>query len=464
MAISVVMPNLGFIMTEGTVIEWLKKPGDLVSKGEPLLVIESEKANVEVESPGSGTLGPNLAPPGTTVPVATSIGYILEPGEEPAPELEFKIGEVVQVESSTRVVAQQPAAATSSGEQKEEETPGAERILASPSARRLAREHGVDLAKIEGTGPRGRIIDRDVLAFVEIQAQLEKESRVRVSPVAQKLASELGVDLTALQGTGPGGRVIVEDVRRASRTVVLPQPSPGPASEPVELTRIQRIAAERMSISFRTAPHFYLSIEVDMSQVVAMRDALGPTVEADAGARLSFSDILLLIVARALRQHPSLNAAFQENQIRRYQEINIALAVDTAHGLTVPVFHRADQMSLTEITRQRAELVEKAQNNRLTYDDLSHATFTVSNLGMFGVDVFSAIINPPQAAILAVGRIAKRPFVVDDALLVRPTMWLTLSVDHRAADGAIAARFLQTLVRYLEQPYQLLVGGSRLSE
>jgi len=233
-------------------------------------------------------------------------------------------------------------------------------------------------------------------------------------------------------------------------------PVPPPA-ESLELTSIQRITAERMSLSFRTAPHFYLSVEVDMSQAVAMRETLLPAVETRTGLRLSFSDILVCAVSRALRQHPALNATFEEERLKMYQEVNIALAVDTPRGLTVPVFHAADRLSLIGITRRRAEVVEKARNNRLIPDDVSGGTFTVSNLGMFGIDVFNAIINPPQAAILAVGRIAKRPLVVDDTLQVRPAMWMTLSVDHRVADGATAARFLQDLVRYLEDPYQTLI-------
>jgi pyruvate dehydrogenase E2 component (dihydrolipoamide acetyltransferase) len=293
-----------------------------------------------------------------------------------------------------------------------------------------------------------------VLAYAQARAQSEKEGAVRVSPVAQKMATDLGVDVSAVKGSGPGGRITAEDVKRATQPSI---PEVEQPSEIVELTRIQQLAAERMSLSFKTAPHFYLSAEVDMTQATAMRETLSPGVEAKTGIRLSFSDVLVFVVARALQKHPDLNAAFEDGRLKRYREVHITLAVDTPHGLTVPVFHQADTASLAEISRRRAELVEKAQGHRLTYDDVSLGTFTLSNLGMFGIDVFHAIINPPQAAILAVGRIAKRPVVVDDALQVRPTMWLTLSVDHRAADGATAARFMQTLVDYLENPYQHLV-------
>ncbi|RLC70915.1 MAG: hypothetical protein DRI52_06155 [Chloroflexi bacterium] len=416
MAISIVMPKLGFVMQEGTVVEWLKEPGDPVTKGEPLFVIESEKVTVEVESPGTGILGPDFAPPGTTVPVATVIGYILEPGETPPsgpwPWLEGSAGkEPLEGPEIERVPP-----ATKSKEAATSEKPT---VLASPIARKLARKHGVDLAQIKGSGPRGRIVEKDVLAYIEAQAKAAEAPE---------------------EGAGPMPPATGEML----------------AAEWVELTPIQRITAERMSASFRTAPHFYLTVHVDMSAVVAMRETLLPVLEASAGVRLSFSDILLRVVAQALREHPALNATFENGRLKRFQQINIGLAVDTPRGLVVPVFHQADRLSLTEIAHRRVDLLERAGANKLSPDDLSGGTFTVSNLGMFGIDVFNAIINPPQAAILAVGRIAKRPLVVGDALQVRPTMWLTLSVDHRAADGAVAARFLQTLVRYLEEPYQLL--------
>ena len=453
MAIRILMPKLSFIVTQGTILEWLKKPGDLVNKGEPLLVIESEKATVEVESPGTGILGPDLAPVGTTVPVTTTIGYILEPSEEP-PKLELDFGESAKTPTGVGTGRRDEERVPTGREKK---TPEKRRVKISPSARRLAREHSIDLAKIEGSGPQGRIVKKDVLVYVEARTQAERKSSVRVTPAARKLASTLGVDLSKAEATGPGGRVMLEDVKRASQAMLSSSPAAGLPAEQVELTSIQRITAERMSLSFRTAPHFYLSVQVDMGQAVAMRETLLPTMEARTGIRPSFSDMLLCAVARTLKKHPSLNAAFEEEHLKRYQEVNVGLAVDTPRGLTVPVFHEADRLSLVETTRRRAEVVERARNNRLTPDDISGGTFTISNLGMFGVDVFNAIINPPQAAILAAGRIAKRPLVVGDTLQARPTMWLTLSVDHRTADGATAARFLQDLVHYLEDPYQMLI-------
>lgn len=455
MAIRVLMPKMSFVVTEGTILEWLRKPGDQVNKGEPLLVVESEKATVEIESPGTGILGPDLASPGTTVPITTTIGYILEPGEE-SPKLELGHTGSDQGVSAATDAKRSEAAVASEGQKEDKPREGP--IRASPSAKRLAREHGIDLAQVVGSGPQGRIVEKDMTAFLEAQTQSRGKGPVRATPAARKLASELTIDLSTVEGTGPGGRVTLEDVKKVSQvTEGAPVWEDGLAAEQVELTTIQRITAERMSLSFRTAPHFYLSLQVDMAQAVAMREGLLASVEASTGVRLSFSDILVCAVAQALKEHPTLNVTFEQDQLKRYQEINVGLAVDTFRGLTVPVFHQADQLSLPELARRRAEIVDRANNSWLTPEDVSGGTFTVSNLGMFGIDVFGAIINPPQAAILAVGQIARRPVVVGDAIQIRPTMWLSLSVDHRAVDGASAARFLQTLVRYLESPYQLLI-------
>lgn len=449
MATKILMPKMSFVVNEATILEWLKKPGDEVTKGEPLLSVESEKATIDIESPGSGILGPELAPAGTTVPLTTVIGYLLEPGET-SPKLDLFSGDGSQGEQAEADQAK-PA-----GESQEQTKKKVRRgpIRASPAAKRLARDRGLDLAEIEGTGPKGRITEKDVEAFIEAQA--ESQRPVRSTPVARKLASELAVDLSQLQGSGPQGRVTVEDVKAASQSTA-DLSGPDPAVEIVETTGVQRLTAERMTLSFQTTPHFYLNVQVNMSQVVAMRETLLPAVEAKAGLRLSFSDILVGAVAQSLDAYPEMNVRFENDQLKRLAEINVGLAMDTARGLMVPVFHRADQLSLAGIARRRAELLARADKNRLTPEDLEGGTFTLSNLGMFGIDSFNAIINPPQAAILAAGRISKQAVVIEDTVQIQPTMWLSLSVDHRAVDGVGAARFLQHLVRYLEEPYQLLV-------
>jgi len=444
MAIPILMPKLSFVVTQGTIIEWLKQPGEMVTKGEPLVVVESEKATVDVESPGEGLLGSELAAVGTTVPVTTTIGYLLQPGEE-CPRLDAAPAAATGDGAAMPATAAAPQAA---GEE--------QRIKASPSARRLAQEHGVDLAGLSGSGPGGRITQDDVQAYLDARAE---ERAVRATPVARRLAETLQVDLAGIQGTGPGGKITQDDVKGASRAT--PGPETGavdvPAGELVELTTIQRLTGERMSLSFHTAPHFYLSVDADIRKATALREALLPAVEARAGVRLSLTDVLLAAVARTLAAHPALNASFEDGKLRRFQEVNPCLAVDTPRGLTVPVIHGADRLSLAEIARRRAQVVAMARDNRLRPEDLQGGTFTVSNLGMFGIDVFHAIINPPQAAILAVGQVARRPRAVGDAIELVPTVWLSLSVDHRVTDGAAAARFMQDLVSVIENPYQVLV-------
>lgn len=447
MTIPILMPKLSFVVTQGTIIEWLKKPGDSVTKSEPLLVIETEKATVDVEAPGTGILGTDLAPKGTTVPVTTTIGYILMEGEV-SPKLDLTFGKAAPVEVSVESAGGQSAEQEGQGKAGE-----AQWIKVSPLARRMAKEHGLDLTKIKGTGPDGRILQEDVRALIAVPAPSIEKGQRPVPPASSRLTVSSGVDQAAGKGTGPVSGVAQPALQKPPSSETMA----GLPGELQELSNLQRITAERMALSFHTAPHFYLNAQVDMSQVVVMREALLPEVEVKTGARLSFTDILLFVVGRTVGMHPALNAMFDNDKLYRYQNINLCLAVDTPRGLTATVFHQADRYSLFEIAQRRAELVERAQNNRLTLDDLSGGTFTISNLGMFGIDVFNAIINPPQAAILAVGRIAKRPFVVNETLEVRSTMWLSLSVDHRAADGAMAARFLQDLVTYLENPYRILV-------
>jgi pyruvate dehydrogenase E2 component (dihydrolipoamide acetyltransferase) len=416
MAIPILLPKVSFVVSEGKIVEWLKKPGDSVTKGEPLLVIETEKATVEVEAPGSGFLSSELAPPGTTVPVTTTIGYIVEAGEQ-SPKLVLDFEQLAS--ASGEIVQPEPPTEGSQVNARE-----ARWTKVSPLARRMAKELGLDLTHVKGTGPDGRILQQDIQAFVDAQGQ-ESVSSLTESTASSAIMPSLAV-------------------------------IPGPV-ESRALSSLQRITADRMTSSFRTAPHFYLNVQVDMSQAFMLREACLPEIEAKVGVRVSFTDIVIFAVGRAIKAHLSLNAMFENDKLSRFQDVNICLAIDTPRGLTAPVIYQAERLSLSEIAQRRVELVERAQNNRLAPEDLANGTFTISNLGMFEIDSFHAIINPPQAAILAVGRIAKRPIVVNDVLELRQTMWLGLSVDHRVADGAVAARFLQTLTNYLENPYQVLM-------
>ncbi|MGQ9785621.1 MAG: dihydrolipoamide acetyltransferase family protein [Anaerolineae bacterium] len=455
MAIEIYMPQLGLTMTEGTVTRWLKRTGDAVRQGEPVVEIETDKVTTEIEAPTDGILGPILVKEGEKAPIGGVLTYLLAEGdsmpEAPQPEL---------------VAAIPSAPATPSPEPSQAPSQGVERVIATPRARRKAHELGVDLSQVPASGPGGRIVEADVRWFADQKAEQEKEAP-RVSPVARRLAAELGVDLSTVQGTGEGGRIRREDVeraaaaRQAAAAAVPPPAAPAAPAGAVEaLTGVRRIVAERMARNFTTTPHFYLTAEVDASALTRMRDGLLPRIETTTGIRLTITDILVKVCAHALREHPEINVAYAEVSggpgLVRQTEVNVGVAVALEDGLVVPVIRQADRLSLAEIAAKRAELVERARAGTLSLFDLEGGTFTLTNLGMFGVDQFQAIINSPQAAILAVGRVRERPVAIGGAVLIRPTLYLTLSLDHRLVDGAQGARFLERLAQLIEEPYLLL--------
>jgi pyruvate dehydrogenase E2 component (dihydrolipoamide acetyltransferase) len=475
------MPQLGLTMTHGTVVRWLKAEGDLVKQGEPVLEIETDKVTAEIEAPADGVLGPILAEEGAAVPIGGLLSHVLGVGEVSPP--------------TAAMVGAQPGAPPTSAPrtgyplttqaEKTEPPPApeaAEQIIASPRARRLAYELGIDLSQVEASGPGGRVVEADV----RWHAEQVKAAPARVSPVARHLAEELGVDLTRVRGSGPGGRIVKEDVERAAASTPAPSSFPGsteprperdeglakvppatlpylpgaPAEREIEpLEGGRRVVAERMTHSFSTAPHFYLSAEVEATALTRMREGLLPKVEAASGARLAITDILVKVCAEALSEYPQVNVAWAEDAqgggVLRHSEVNIGVAVALDAGLVVPVIRRADQLTLAEIAGRRSDMADRARSGKLTLQDVEGGTFTLSNLGMFRVDQFQAILNPPQSAILAVGRIRERPVALDGAVVVRPTMILTLSVDHRLLDGAQAARFLERVVQLIEEPYLL---------
>lgn len=438
--IEVIMPKLGLTMEEGTIVRWLKAEGDTVEKGDILFEVQTDKVVMEVESPASGILGKILVAEDETVPVVHLVAYIVAPGEEipeAPPEVDITEPDVAkEVPSEARQITG--------------------RTLATPAARRLARDKGVDLTDVTGTGKDGMIVKRDVLAALEVPQGAAPEvaatkGKVRASPAARRVAREQGVALQEVPGTGPGGRIVERDVLDF---VSAPQRLTLEEREFVTLGPIHKLMAERMSQSFTTAPHFYLKVEVNASALVDLRERLLPICEEKAGIRLTFTDMLVKLLAATLRDHPLANATWEEGRIRLYREVNIGLATAVDEGLVVPVIKGADGLSLTEIALARRELAEEATTGRLTLEEVTGGTFTFTNLGMLGVDVFQAIINPPQSAILATGRIAERPVVEDGQVVARPTIYLTLSVDHRVLDGATAARFLQDLQTLIEDPHE----------
>jgi pyruvate dehydrogenase E2 component (dihydrolipoamide acetyltransferase) len=447
MATNVIMPALELAQETGKLLRWIKAPGDTVRKGEPIAEIETDKVTIELEAPASGVLSAVTAQEGDVVPVGHTIAQIAAPNEA----------------ASTR-----SPQGRGQGEGPEAPAPDS-RPKASPLARKIAEEHGVDLARVKTAS--GKIEKADVLAFVESQRVVAAPTNgsagrlVAASPKARRLAAERGIDLRALKGSGPGGAVLTLDVPAATAPsttgplttgplttgpLTLPSPQRG---EGGGVGTVWRIMAERMTASWTSAPHFYLVREVNVTRLVAWL----PKARKQTGAHVTYTDLLVKLVAATLAQHPRVNVSWKEGALERHADINIGLAVALEDGLVVPVLHKADTLGLKEIATRREDLVARAQSGKLRPADIQGGVFTISNLGMYGVDAFSAIVNPPQAAILAVGRITDRVVPVNGQPAVQPTMVLTLSCDHRALDGARGAQFLGALADLVEEPLALLV-------
>ncbi len=450
MATNVIMPALGIAQETGRIVQWLKTEGQQVNKGEPLLEIETDKATVEIEAPASGLLASISAANGAEVPVGQVIALIMS-----ADEFAARRSPVAPSAPAGERSGPRTEAASSSG--------GRNAVPASSLAARIAAEHHLDLNKITPTGKR--IQKADVMEYLQNQQNQQKEvvtgsNRARLimaSPKARRLASERNLHLEDIQGSGPGGAIIAADVLATlpeTHAVAAP-PIDGarPSSEAaLAMGSVWRIMAQRTTQSWTGVPHFWLVREVNATRLIAWRTH----VQRRTSEKITYSDLLVKVVAGVLHNHPHLNASWHHDAITSHDQINIGLAVAVEQGLIVPVIHRADTLALHEIARRRQEVVARAQAGKLRPADLEGGTFTISNLGMYGVDAFNAIINTPQAAILAVGRIAERVVPVNGQPGVQPMMTLTLSCDHRVADGAHGARFLAELADLIEEPLGLL--------
>ena len=382
MATDVIMPALGVAQEKGTLLNWRKAEGQSVTKGEPLMEVETDKATVEIEAPASGILSNVTAGAGDEIPVGNKIAVIVAPGE-----------------------------------------------VVSPAA---SRESHRRRERISETGPLSPEQDTgNNYPLPPAEGRGEGRGKILASPAAKRIAKEKGIDLKSLKGSGPDSSVLAEDVLRAGGEQTTAPAGAVKVKETVQLTAMRRIVGERMTKSKQTAPHFYLSMDVDMTEATRRRNRLKDKGEAIVP---SINDFILSACARALKDFPSLNAAFTDDGVQIYTDINIGMAVALEEGLVVPVIRNADRLSLEELAKQSRELAEKAQKKKLFPSDYDGGTFTVSNLGMFGVDNFVAIINPPQCAILAVGQVAPRVVPHDEGIAVRPMMTVSLSADHRVVD------------------------------
>jgi pyruvate dehydrogenase E2 component (dihydrolipoyllysine-residue acetyltransferase) len=405
MAVSVVMPALEMAQESGKLVSWLKKEGEQVRKGEMLLEVETDKAVVEVEASSDGILAGITAQPGDVIPVGHTIAWLVQPGESPPTSTSAQTVSGRRTDASPVAAAGVAASAPS--------TPTTVRI--SPKARRLAKEHDVDLNQVRGSGSGGEILADDILAAVEhVRLKAETTQQVRLKP----------------------------DTTYESKS----------AHEAQTVTTIGRLMAERTTQSWTTVPHFFVTREVDAGALKAARDAMLPAVERSHGVKLTFTDLIVRAAAGTLRRHPRLNASWTGDSVVVHSEINIALAMAVENAVVTAVIPHADAMPVAEIAVRRRDLMQRATVGRLRPEDVGGGTFTVSNLGMYDVDAFTAIIVPPQAGILAVGAITDRVVAVDGMIGIRPMVTLTLSSDHRIIDGARAAQFLQEVAGTLSDP------------
>lgn len=460
MATKVIMPALGIAQDTGILVQWLKREGETVARGEPIAEIQTDKATVELEAAGAGVLANVTAAAGDEVPVGQQIATILAPGEAEA--LPLAGGTTA---APSRAAALTAAKADAAPAPFSRETSRPARAAVSPLAARMAADHQVDVSAITPAGKR--VQKADVQSYLQQRGAgagngaAVSALRMPASPKARRLAAEQGIDIAALQGTGPAGAVLANDVLRVMQrgSAALASSVPGPttpssAPDDLAMSHIWRVMAERTTQSWTSAPHFFLVREVNASRLIAWRAQFQ---KRSAGvAKITYTDLLVKLVAATLREHPRLNASWSNNTISLSQEINIGLAAATEDGLVVPVIHQADRLKIGEIAERRQALIARAQAGKLRPEDVSGGTFTVSNLGMYGMDAFMAIINAPQVAILAVGRIAERVVPVNGQPGVQPMMALSLSCDHRAVDGARGAQFLAALADLIEEPLGLV--------
>lgn len=428
MAKAVIMPALGMAQDTGLIIEWLKHEGDMVEVGDVLMEVETDKATAEIEAESAGVLTNVSAFAGDDVPVAAIIGWLLAPGEALPAEA------ANQWRSDEEVVVADTAV-----------SPPVTSPNATPVASRMAAENNVDLTAVQASGKK--ITKQDIQSFLAQQAPTNGNYRLApASPLARRLADEQEIELAQLIGSGPHGAILASDVRAYE------QPVAQPSVAKTAVSAAWHTMANRLSQAWTAVPHFYLTREVDCTNLMAWWQVAKNKTDNKA----TITDLLVKAVAVALEQHPQVNASWLNNDIVFNSDINMGLAVAVEDGLLVPVIPHANQLNLAQISTARAGIVSRALEGKPKLQDLQGGTFAISNLGMFGIDAFNAIVNPPNAGILAVGKITDRVVPHKGEIIIRPMMVLTASFDHRVVDGARGAKFLRTLVQYLEEPLSIL--------
>lgn len=465
MAVEIIMPKLGVDMQEGEIIEWKKQEGDVVSEGDILLEIMSDKTNMELEAEDSGILLKIIHGDGDVVPVTQVIGYLGETGEEidlasqaaSAPSQEKSKVQVVSVPQADDTPSVPPQEPVTKGKQGS--------VRATPAARKLAKDLGLNLSQVAGTGPKGRVHKEDVENFEAAQP--------KASPLAAKMAHENGIDLASVVGSGFRGKIMKEDILALLETsqpeaiqelpvAVKEEKAELPEGvEVIKMSAMRKAVAKSMVNSYLTAPTFTLNYDIDMTEMIALRKKLIEPIMAKTGFKVSFTDLIGLAVVKTLMksEHRYLNASLinDATEIELHQFVNIGIAVGLDEGLLVPVVHGADKMSLSDFVVASKDVIKKAQTGKLKSAEMSGSTFSITNLGMFGTKTFNPIINQPNSAILGIGATIPTPTVVDGEITIRPIMAMCLTIDHRIVDGMNGAKFMVDLKNLMENPFELLI-------
>ena len=440
MATPIIMPKFGQMTEESAIVEWLKKEGDKIAKGDILFTVETDKSVMDVEAFEAGTLLKIVVKPGVSVPVQSMVGFLGQPGDAipevtapaPAPRPQAEVGRAVPSapaapgQPSNQPPLQAAVAPTIQQSIHPPIQPALFRI--SPRAAALARDCVIDPSRITGSGPGGRVVEKDVKAYLEAKGY----SQLRISPAAKQLAAKEKLDVLAIQGTADSGRISVADVERTL------------AEKPKPMSKMRQIIAQRLTQSVVTAPHFFVTVEVDMTDLVKFRAQL-----KEKGAPYTVTDFISQAVVLTLKEFPEVNSVTDGKTTRWNSHVHLGVAVSLEQGLVVPVIRNADELTMTELNARAKELADKARNGKLAPDEMSGSTFTISNMGMLDVENFTAIINPGESAILAVSSTLKKAVVRDDKVVVRSIMKITLSADHRIIDGAMAARFVNAVKQKL---------------
>jgi len=442
------MPQLSDTMTEGTLVKWLKKEGDRINSGDMIAEIETDKAVMEMEVFDSGVVAALMIAEGDKAGVGSVLAVIATGSENPA-----------DVKKKVSAAKSQPAAAVTPASRQEVAATRKPAATATSIAPNFARASAGEIREPDNVGHGAT--RQQAVAVPPLPHEGNGGSRLRVSPLARRMAEQQNIDLHAVSGSGPGGRIVRQDVlniKPASRSTTAAAPAPvgNGQTQVIPLTKMRSAIAKSLQASKQNIPHFYETIDVDVEDVVKLRVKLNEILEPEK-IRVSIGDFVSKAVASALLRHPAINATFNGTEVTRYGDVNLGIAVAVPDGLIVPVLRNIHLMGLKEIRQRSADLVDRARAQRLKQDEMTGGTFTVSNLGTFGIREFSAIINPPQVAILAVAAAEKRAVIRGDQIVARTMLSLTLSADHRIVDGATAADFLKTLKTLLEQPALMFI-------